>query len=341
MEEPLAGAGEAVDGGEDGSAGFGFGSCGAGEDSIYRKPPRRILSRRRSSFSIVQPPAAAYLDASSSDSGITGSAGGAGGVSSTAVIVATSRLGQGASGVAFSVSNHIDGKTYVLKRIRLEGAKRDEAALYNEPRLHASIKHQNVVSYQYSWVEREDASGASALCILLERGDAELWSLLVRTDDPPSGAFVASSGAPDPHPPPGVGQRLKWACELASAVAAVHQAGVVHRDISPWVRNANAWNTIGLLYVLEGEGSRRNRFPQKQNVFIASWCVKLGDFGLAARLDSDNTQQQQQQQHHLLSGLHTPGCMPLDQSALGSIFSAPELGSAAYGHAGKHRPAKG
>lgn len=217
--------------GEQPSVGYGRDlDPAAGAAAVKPPPPRRLPSRRRSSFSVV--PAAGSLDASRSGGG--GAGAGGGGTSSTAVIVATSRLGAGASGVAFSVNNPVDGREYVLKRVRIDKAGEDSQLYMNEPRLHARVKHGNVISYQYSWVEREEdgAAAASALCILLERADAELWQMLVQSD-------LVAMGSPAPDAaamaPLSVGQRLRMGYELSSALAAIHAAGVVHRDLSPWV----------------------------------------------------------------------------------------------------------
>jgi len=65
---------------------------------------------------------------------------------------------------------------------------------------------------------------------------------------------------------------------------------VLHRDVNPW----NA------LLVLEGSESS---------------SARLGDFGLAVRMESSE-----------LRGWETPGAAPLDDSAIGSLYSAPELG---------------
>ena len=45
--------------------------------------------------------------------------------------------------------------------------------------------------------------------------------------------------------------------------------------------------------------------------------AKIGDFGLSVKVEALNP----------LVGMHAPGCCKLDVSAIGSLYSAPELGS--------------
>lgn len=92
--------------------------------------------------------------------------------------------------------------------------------------------------------------------------------------------------------PPSTAECHAWSNSLLDALQAVHEQRVVHRDLSPW----NVFVSRG------ASGLRR---------------LRLGDFGMAARLP-DGEQ---------LSGLEQDGCPPLDDSALGSPFSAPELGA--------------
>lgn len=94
-------------------------------------------------------------------------------------------------------------------------------------------------------------------------------------------------------------ERQRWSDQLSGAVQHIHACGVIHRDFSPW-------NVM--VSIARGDGSLRD--------------VKIGDFGLAARCTAGGT----------LRGMETEGAAPLDASALGSLYSAPELGSeAGYG----------
>ena len=87
-------------------------------------------------------------------------------------------------------------------------------------------------------------------------------------------------------------ERLNWISDLLIAVDAVHASGVAHRDISPW----------NCFLATETAPSRRR--------------LKLGDFGLACRAHGD------------IFGMTAPlGFAPLDESAIGSLYSAPELGA--------------
>ena len=90
--------------------------------------------------------------------------------------------------------------------------------------------------------------------------------------------------------------RERWSRQLAGAVAHMHERGIVHRDLNPWN-----------VFVVN-EGGKEN--------------VKIGDFGLSVRCAVGDA----------LSGEATAGAAPLDASAIGSLYSAPELGSDSYGH---------
>mmetsp|Transcript_113556 Transcript_113556/g.353977 ORF Transcript_113556/g.353977 Transcript_113556/m.353977 type:complete len:346 (-) Transcript_113556:29-1066(-) len=93
-------------------------------------------------------------------------------------------------------------------------------------------------------------------------------------------------------------EREAWTRQLCQAVDHCHTLRVVHRDLNPW------------------------------NVFLCwdrpkrSASLRLGDFGLAVQLSRDVTE---------LTGVDAVGgAAALDESALGSLYSAPELG-ARYG----------
>jgi len=82
--------------------------------------------------------------------------------------------------------------------------------------------------------------------------------------------------------------RLRWSEELASAVCHIHDRGVVHRDLNPWNVMTSSRGGVS--------------------------SVKVGDFGLSARCAGT------------LRGMEVEGAAPLDESAIGSLYSAPELG---------------
>ena len=102
-------------------------------------------------------------------------------------------------------------------------------------------------------------------------------------------------------------ERLDWIRHLLMAVDTLHASNIAHRDISPW------------------------------NCFLASSepvshrRLKLGDFGLACRLLPARSDAARSE----IFGMEEPeGFAPLDESAVGSLYSAPELG-AETGYAGK------
>ena len=86
-------------------------------------------------------------------------------------------------------------------------------------------------------------------------------------------------------------ERLQWSKDVLSAVACLHSIKVAHRDVNPWN-----------LFVSFGHTGRR---------------CKLGDLGLAARLPKSGR----------FAGRHELGAPSLDESAIDSLYSAPELGA--------------
>lgn len=135
---------------------------------------------------------------------------------------------------------------------------------------------------------------ADQLHILLERVDGELWDALTE----PEARLVDAT------------ERLGWIRDLLSAVVVLHASGVAHRDISPWncflASSNNATEPV----------QRR---------------LKLGDFGLACRVPRSGSDASRGG----IFGMTAPeGYAPLDESAVGSLYSAPELG-AETGYEGK------
>ena len=89
-------------------------------------------------------------------------------------------------------------------------------------------------------------------------------------------------------------ERSDWIESLLSAVACCHANGVAHRDISPW-------NS----FLLKASSGRRR--------------LKLGDFGLAVRVPPSGSPSGLGG----LFGMNADGYAPLDESAIGSLYSAP------------------
>lgn len=69
------------------------------------------------------------------------------------------------TGTAFSVANPIDRRRYVMKRVPVNDRSM-ESRLCNEPRLHGRLRHRHIVSYHYSWMEREEGGTTNTPHIL-------------------------------------------------------------------------------------------------------------------------------------------------------------------------------
>merc|ERR1712070_767172 len=87
-------------------------------------------------------------------------------------------------------------------------------------------------------------------------------------------------------------ERREWSLQLAGALEHIHSHDAIHRDLNPW------------------------------NVLVTHRRdVKIGDFGLSVSCEVGSD----------LNGWESEGAMPLDSSAVESLYSAPELGDK-YNH---------
>mmetsp|Transcript_3562 Transcript_3562/g.5046 ORF Transcript_3562/g.5046 Transcript_3562/m.5046 type:complete len:370 (-) Transcript_3562:1-1110(-) len=96
---------------------------------------------------------------------------------------------------------------------------------------------------------------------------------------------------------PSIDERAEWTQSLCRALQHCHKRRVLHRDVNPW--------NVLVTYKRDGERCRE---------------VRLADFGLAALVPAGAE----------LSGIEADGAVPLDESAMNSLYSAPELGKS-YG----------
>ena len=138
-----------------------------------------------------------------------------------------------------------------------------------------------------------DEAAPPHFCLLMELCESDLWSFLEA-----AAAYGGDAIAID--------DRARWSAQLSGALVHLHERGVVHRDLNPW--NVMVSRRRG------GGGKGGGGDPGGVD-------LKLGDFGLSVDCPPG----------HALSGHETEGAAPLDASALTSLYSAPELGSAAYG----------
>jgi len=126
------------------------------------------------------------------------------------------------------------------------------------------------------------------LLVLMERCDAVLWDVFAC--EPTWERFYGEQ-------PISPIDCEAWTVGLCRAVRHCHSLRVLHRDINPW----NVFIACEQLPAAAG-GAR--------------FAAKLGDFGLGVLLDGAE----------VLTGVEAPGAASLDESALGSLYSAPELG---------------
>jgi serine/threonine protein kinase len=122
------------------------------------------------------------------------------------------RLGQGGMGVVFRALHDGDGRTVALKVLREELTADDgfRQRLAHEARAAAQVDHPN-------------------LAPVLEAGEADgRLYLAVRYVDGPSLAVRLAVGGPL-----AVGELVRLAADVGGGLAALHDRGIVHRDVKP------------------------------------------------------------------------------------------------------------
>jgi serine/threonine-protein kinase len=148
------------------------------------------------------------------------------------------KLGEGGMGVVYAAHAETEQSPVAVKLVRGEASPRRLARFESEIRILASIRHRNVVALHAQGTTRD---GARYFAMeLLEGVDLQ--------------RVVDERGAQSPS------RVVRVLLELCDALAAVHDAGIVHRDVKP----AN-------VFLARGTSGRP--------------LVKLLDFGLATRVD--------------------------------------------------------
>mmetsp|Transcript_49384 Transcript_49384/g.152303 ORF Transcript_49384/g.152303 Transcript_49384/m.152303 type:complete len:366 (-) Transcript_49384:10-1107(-) len=202
-------------------------------------------------------------------------------------------LGQGASGEVSPLLFAIDGGRYAIREVkRRSGADAaEEAAMLHEVHLHrlCSAECNAVLRYAFSYFTTE------AMLVVMEACDCDLWDAIIGEEN----AWKRLDPTAEPVHGPRLfpEERVSIMRELASALRHCHGLRVLHRDLNPW--NCFLSRTLG------PQGSPRRLY------------ARLGDFSMAAQLPPGV---------ETLKGIHFDGAVPLDEAALGSMYSAPELG---------------
>ena len=151
--------------------------------------------------------------------------------------VVTEQLGEGGMGIVYRVRHTVLERHYAMKVLRTTVIERDFAAtqqFLREARLAARIRHPHIVDvFDFGYL----ADGRPYLVMELLDGES-LANLVDRGAVPPADVIVLAR-------------------QLASALAAAHDVGVIHADVTP------------------------------ANALVTDKAVKLVDFGLA-RLQSEH-----------------------------------------------------
>eukprot|EP00928_Gymnodinium_smaydae_P035124 TRINITY_DN24777_c0_g2_i1.p1 TRINITY_DN24777_c0_g2~~TRINITY_DN24777_c0_g2_i1.p1 ORF type:complete len:398 (-),score=45.40 TRINITY_DN24777_c0_g2_i1:215-1408(-) len=209
----------------------------------------------------------------------------------------------------------ITDRNYVLKEVNVVEHSKD--IVLKEVELHSlcSKECNGVVGYVCSGAL---AGESSSYAVVMEACKGDLWDALVAVHD---GALLRKStssvtggnsrpgqtrrslrpslsssslAVPKASQRPSDEERIVWTQGLCETLRACHAMNVLHRDINPW-------NV--LIAATQASKSVRE--------------LRLADFGLAVRLKNPET---------LLQGNEAEEAVDLDDSAIGSLYSAPELG---------------
>jgi len=127
----------------------------------------------------------------------------------------TERLGRGGMGEVWRARDPALRRDVAVKVLRRDGSDKDETLrddfvqrFLREARAAASLKHPNVVAIHDIGVDEEPY-------IVME------W-----VEGAPLRGFIGDTSVP-------VARRIEWLIEIARALAAAHELGLVHRDVKP------------------------------------------------------------------------------------------------------------
>jgi len=118
-------------------------------------------------------------------------------------------LGRGGMGEVYEALDTRLGRRVALKLLPADADAGDNQRMMREARAAAAFAHPNVVVVY----DVGEVLGSTYIAMELVRGK------VLR-------AFVGDAAIPR-------ARRLRWLCDVAQALAAAHEAGLVHRDVKP------------------------------------------------------------------------------------------------------------
>jgi len=121
------------------------------------------------------------------------------------------RLGEGGMGTVYRARDTVLNRTVAIKVLAESGPDDPESArrLLHEARAASALNHPHIVTIH-----------------AVEQHDDTAFIVMEHVDGEPLGRAIPLGGLP-------IDRALDHACDIADALAAAHEQGIVHQDVKP------------------------------------------------------------------------------------------------------------